>query len=110
VQALEQMAEKQGVKPSGKQLAHHPKVTRNKHSFWRVYLRTRQGILEPQALLLKTSPAMNNHHLLSRRDFLTRAALSGVAAALWHRDASAASSGGKFSPQIPVFSKLYQEL
>lgn len=53
---------------------------------------------------------MNNRHLLSRRDFLTRAALSGVAAALWHRDASAASSGGKFSPPIPVFSKLYQEL
>jgi len=53
---------------------------------------------------------MNKHVLLSRRDFLARAALAGVATAVWPRLASAAPSGGKFTPLIPVFSKLYQEL
>ncbi|MCX6898989.1 MAG: sugar phosphate isomerase/epimerase [Verrucomicrobia bacterium] len=53
---------------------------------------------------------MNEHAFLSRRDFLARAALAGAAAAAWPRFASAAPSGGKFAPLIPVFSKLYQEL
>ncbi|OHE75799.1 MAG: hypothetical protein A2107_03225 [Verrucomicrobia bacterium GWF2_62_7] len=53
---------------------------------------------------------MNKHALLSRRDFLRHAAFASAAAAAWPRFASAAPSGGKFTPPIPVFSKLYQEL
>ncbi|MBI5394671.1 MAG: sugar phosphate isomerase/epimerase [Verrucomicrobia bacterium] len=53
---------------------------------------------------------MNNWTCISRRDFLTRTALASAAAALWRPDSAAASSGGKFPPPIPVFSKLYQEL
>jgi sugar phosphate isomerase/epimerase len=53
---------------------------------------------------------MNKHDLLSRREFLARAAFAGAAAAAWPRVASAASTCGKWPPAIPVFSKLYQEL
>lgn len=56
---------------------------------------------------------MNPHALPSRRDFLTRAALAGAAAVACPRLTSAApapAAAGTFSPAIPLFSKLYQEL
>ena len=67
--------------------------------------------LSPDGFCSTLQPTMNNHALLSRRDFLARAALAGIAAAAWGcREFRAAPAGGKWPPLVPVFSKIYQEL
>ena len=47
---------------------------------------------------------------VSRREFLTRAAIAASAAAAWRGGAGAAFGAEKSRPPITVFSKIYQEL
>ena len=53
---------------------------------------------------------MNKQSNLSRRDFLARAALATSAAALCRGGILPAFGAEKWSPQVAVFSKVYQEL